>query len=116
MSVVDEFYVVQVNKIGRPLYANKGYRFYQSTSKDIYSAYKFQTLEEAQKCAQYVKFGGGRILKFKLVDVTGNDDDTDETRTEIENLRATVDELKRQRDEAREQLEIFKDGRKKAAG
>ena len=109
MSVVDEFYVIKVNMVGKPLYAaNAHYTLYPSTSRTIYGAYKFYNEEAAKKCVR--KIPGGKICKYRLVDATT--ENSEDEQTEVENLKAVADELKRQRDEAWEQLKIFKEGMK----
>lgn len=105
-AISKDFYVVQVNKIGKPLYAANGiYAFYPSTTNDVFTAKKFDDLETAQKQA---KKAHGKVLHLMLTEY-GEKTEEDDSEEEIESLRKTIAKLKDQRDLAREQLKIYQD-------
>lgn len=105
MPISKDFYVIQVNKIGRPLYAANGlYSLYPSTTSDVFTAKKFDDLETAEKQA---KRSHGKIIHLQLSEF--EDGESEDTEEEIAQLKKTIEKLKEQRDLAREQLKVYQD-------
>ena len=93
---------VYVVRIGGRLYAkSEFYSFYQATTNDILSAKLFQEYARAAKVA---KAAHGEVVELVLAE-PGSDTE------EVEMLRAAVTQLRKERDNAIEELKLYKEAK-----